>query len=149
MTVVPAALRRPSSFLDFDPMSLARARWQSGTTISVCLPARNEAATIGAIVRAIRRDLVETSGLVDEVVVMDDGSTDHTAEEAVVRTLLDDKERLVPFSHDPLQVLRALAEERLPSSPKEGNFEIAVTPEAGGSDAVDRSGARAFQLPSH
>ena len=70
-------------------------------------------------------------------------------EEAVVRTLLDDKERLVPFSHDPLQVLRALAEERLPSSAKKGNFEIAVTPEAGGSDAVDRSGARAFQLPSH
>ena len=82
MTVVPAALRPPSSFLDFDPMSLARSRWQSGTTISVCLPARNEAATIGAIVRAIRRDLVETSGLVDEVVVMDDGSTDHTADEA-------------------------------------------------------------------
>jgi len=40
----------------------------------VCLPARNEAATIAAIVReAVRLDVV------DEVVVLDDGSTDDTA----------------------------------------------------------------------
>jgi glucosyl-3-phosphoglycerate synthase len=43
-------------------------------TISVCLPARNEAATIGAIVaEAVRLELVT------EVVVLDDGSTDDTA----------------------------------------------------------------------
>src|SRR5438309_1047936 len=43
--------------------------------VSVCLPARNEAATIGAIVReAIRLDLVS------EVVVLDDGSSDGTGE---------------------------------------------------------------------
>jgi glucosyl-3-phosphoglycerate synthase len=42
--------------------------------VSVCLPARNEAATIGAIVaEAVRLDLV------NEVVVLDDGSTDGTA----------------------------------------------------------------------
>jgi glucosyl-3-phosphoglycerate synthase len=42
--------------------------------ISVCLPARNEAATIGAIVtEAVQLDLVS------EVVVLDDGSTDDTA----------------------------------------------------------------------
>ena len=42
--------------------------------VSVCLPARDEAATIAAIVR-------EAVGLavVDEVVVLDDGSTDDTA----------------------------------------------------------------------
>jgi glucosyl-3-phosphoglycerate synthase len=44
------------------------------TTISVCLPARNEAPTIGAIVaEAVRLDRVA------EVVVLDDGSTDDTA----------------------------------------------------------------------
>jgi glucosyl-3-phosphoglycerate synthase len=43
--------------------------------VSVCLPARNEASTIGAIVReAVRLDVVS------EVVVLDDGSSDATAE---------------------------------------------------------------------
>jgi len=42
--------------------------------VSVCLPARNEAATIGAIVsEVVRLDVVA------EVVVLDDGSTDDTA----------------------------------------------------------------------
>lgn len=47
--------------------------------VTVCLPARNEAATVGRIVRTIRRDLVDR-GIVDDVVVVDDGSTDDTAE---------------------------------------------------------------------
>lgn len=47
--------------------------------VSVCLPARDEAATIGPIVAAVRRDLIERDGLVDEIVVIDDGSTDTTA----------------------------------------------------------------------
>ena len=43
--------------------------------VSVCLPARNEAATVRAIVReAVRLDVVS------EVVVLDDGSSDGTAE---------------------------------------------------------------------
>lgn len=41
--------------------------------VSVCLPARNEAATVGAIVERI-----VPLELVDEVVVVDDGSTDGT-----------------------------------------------------------------------
>jgi glucosyl-3-phosphoglycerate synthase len=82
MTVIHEALRPPFRHQDFDPLKLARARWSSGTSISVCLPARNEAATVGEIVRAIRHDLIETCGLVDEVVVMDDGSSDRTVEEA-------------------------------------------------------------------
>jgi glucosyl-3-phosphoglycerate synthase len=82
MTVYEAALRPPFHHRDFDAFELARARWRTGTTISVCLPARNEAATIGGIVGAIRQELVETAGLVDEVLVLDDGSTDGTGERA-------------------------------------------------------------------
>ncbi len=47
--------------------------------VSVCLPARDEEATVGPIVAAVVRELVERRGVVDEVVVIDDGSTDGTA----------------------------------------------------------------------
>lgn len=47
--------------------------------ISVVLPARNEQATVGDIVATIRTELVESVGLVDELVVMDSRSTDATA----------------------------------------------------------------------
>jgi glucosyl-3-phosphoglycerate synthase len=53
------------------------------TTISVVLPALNEQETVGAIVSAIRTSLVERHGLVDELVVMDSGSTDGTYDVAV------------------------------------------------------------------
>ena len=61
---------------------LVAAKARAGTTISVCLPARNEEATVGAIVANVRRNLVDHAPLVDEVVVMDDGSEDATAEAA-------------------------------------------------------------------
>lgn len=60
------------------PAKLRAARERAGETISVCLPARNEAATIGPIVRVLRKALVERSRLVDELVVMDGGSDDDT-----------------------------------------------------------------------
>ncbi len=47
--------------------------------VSVCIPARDEAATIGPIVAAIRTVLVDRVPLVDELVVVDDGSKDATA----------------------------------------------------------------------
>ncbi|WP_250301058.1 glucosyl-3-phosphoglycerate synthase [Streptomyces sp. NBC_01267] len=53
-----------------------------GVGVSVVLPALNEEATVGAIVRTIRRELMEAVPLVDELVVIDSGSTDRTAEEA-------------------------------------------------------------------
>lgn len=55
---------------------------KAGTTISVCIPARNESATIGPIVAGLRRSLVEQAPLVDQVLVADDGSTDETATRA-------------------------------------------------------------------
>jgi glucosyl-3-phosphoglycerate synthase len=50
-----------------------------GRTVSVVLPALNEQATVGALVDALR-PLV--GGLIDELLVMDSGSTDCTAEVA-------------------------------------------------------------------
>lgn len=52
-----------------------------GRRISVVLPARDEAATVGAIVTSLVDDLVAT-GLVDEVLVVDSRSSDATAEVA-------------------------------------------------------------------
>jgi glucosyl-3-phosphoglycerate synthase len=51
-----------------------------GTTrVSVVLPALDEEPTIGAIITAIRRDLCLAHPLVDEILVMDSGSSDATA----------------------------------------------------------------------
>jgi glucosyl-3-phosphoglycerate synthase len=51
-------------------------------TVSVVLPALNEEATVGAIVSTIRERLMRAVPLVDELVVVDSGSTDRTAEVA-------------------------------------------------------------------
>lgn len=55
---------------------------KAGRTVTVCIPARDEAPTVGAVVRAVRRPLVAGAGgtgLVDEVLVVDNGSSDATA----------------------------------------------------------------------
>ncbi|MBU3701781.1 MAG: glucosyl-3-phosphoglycerate synthase, partial [Acidimicrobiia bacterium] len=62
---------------EFDPTALATAKGE--TTVSVCIPARNEEPTVGQIVERIRVDLVDGLGLVDEIVVIDDHSTDRTS----------------------------------------------------------------------
>ena len=83
----------------FDPAVLATRKEDQGLRVSVCLPARNEGATVGEIVAPIRRRLVDSLRLVDELVVIDDGSEDDTASVALaagaevfpVETLLPDE----------------------------------------------------------
>ena len=47
--------------------------------VSVCIPAHNEVATVGWVVHRLRRFLVDSLGLVDEIIVIDDHSTDDTS----------------------------------------------------------------------
>ncbi|MFB7332888.1 glucosyl-3-phosphoglycerate synthase [Streptomyces adustus] len=57
-------------------LAAKRARGQS---VSVVLPALNEEETVGDIVAVIRHDLMQQVPLVDEIVVVDSGSTDRTS----------------------------------------------------------------------
>jgi glucosyl-3-phosphoglycerate synthase len=61
---------------------LLERKERGGHRISVCLPARDEEATVGAIVDVLRARLVDRVGLVDEVLVVDDHSSDATAKVA-------------------------------------------------------------------
>ncbi|MEV5198824.1 glucosyl-3-phosphoglycerate synthase [Streptomyces sp. NPDC053720] len=65
-----------------DRLLAARAAEAGRGSVSVVLPALNEEATVGEIVATIRRELMEKVRLVDELVVIDSGSTDATAEVA-------------------------------------------------------------------
>lgn len=82
MATPPVLLPVPVCAEDFDVTRLLREKQEQGLTISVCLPARDEEATVGQIVATVRRTLMESVPLVDEVVVLDDGSIDSTAEVA-------------------------------------------------------------------
>jgi glucosyl-3-phosphoglycerate synthase len=75
----------------FDARTFHSAQWplaraldaKGATTISVVLPALDEEATVGALVRDLRARLVDVERpLVDEIVVLDSGSTDATAQRA-------------------------------------------------------------------
>jgi glucosyl-3-phosphoglycerate synthase len=55
------------------------AKRATGQSVSVVLPALDEEATVGDIVAVIRRELMRRVPLVDELVVVDSGSTDRTA----------------------------------------------------------------------
>jgi glucosyl-3-phosphoglycerate synthase len=64
---------------EFPPERLVDAKVGGGHHVSVCLPARDEESTIGHIVEVLRNELVDHWPLVDEVLVLDDGSVDATA----------------------------------------------------------------------
>ncbi len=61
------------------PESLISRKRDTRETVSVVIPALNEESTIGPIVSCIVDQLVENTGLVDEIVVMDGNSDDDTA----------------------------------------------------------------------
>ncbi|MFF8596549.1 glucosyl-3-phosphoglycerate synthase [Streptomyces sp. NPDC015220] len=70
---------RSWSVTDRPLATVLAAKRASGSTVSVVLPALNEEETVGDIVSVIRRDLMRQAPLVDEVVVVDSGSTDRTS----------------------------------------------------------------------
>ncbi|KAA1421431.1 glucosyl-3-phosphoglycerate synthase [Nocardioides humilatus] len=55
---------------------------KGATRVSLVVPARNEAGTVGDVVGRVRDRLVDTVSLVDEIVVIDSDSTDATYEVA-------------------------------------------------------------------
>ncbi|MER5182818.1 glucosyl-3-phosphoglycerate synthase [Streptomyces sp. NPDC002896] len=74
---------RSWSVTDRPLRQLIAAKRATGQTVSVVLPALNEEKTVGDIVAVIRRELMTRAvPLVDELVVVDSGSTDRTAEVA-------------------------------------------------------------------
>ena len=76
---------------------LAARKLASGERISVVLPALNEAATIGSICTTIRRRLIERTGLVDELIVVDCSSDDGTPQIAAdAGAIVHDVSDLVP-----------------------------------------------------
>ena len=61
--------------------------------VSICLPCRNEQETVGIVVAALKAETMDSIGLVDELIVIDDGSTDETAARAAAAGA-----RVVPIS---------------------------------------------------
>ncbi|MGY1698707.1 glucosyl-3-phosphoglycerate synthase [Geodermatophilus sp. SYSU D00766] len=70
------------SLADVDLDALLLARRRGGHRVSVVLPARDEAATVGGLVADLVARWVRAVPLVDEVLVVDSDSTDRTAEVA-------------------------------------------------------------------
>jgi nucleotide-binding universal stress UspA family protein len=63
-----------------DVKRLVALKKEQGVTISLGLPALNEEATIGNVIETIKGELMERYPLLDEMVVIDSGSTDYTLE---------------------------------------------------------------------
>jgi len=67
---------------DWSLEDLLAAKQAGGHSVSLVVPARNEAATVGDVVSRVRTRLTETAQLIDEIVVIDSDSTDDTYEVA-------------------------------------------------------------------
>ncbi len=63
-----------------DLKALIEAKEKSGLTISLCIPTLNEESTIGKEVVIFRSELMQRYPLLDELSVIDSGSTDKTLE---------------------------------------------------------------------
>lgn len=74
--------RRTFAGARFDPDELVARKRSGGITVSVALPARDVAGTVGGIVDAVRREWMGPRRLVDQIVVIDSDSSDATAHAA-------------------------------------------------------------------
>ena len=70
------------SSTDFPEAELYAAKSALGLSVSVVIPARDEAATIGGIVSQVRTALMGADPLVDELIVIDSDSDDDTGTRA-------------------------------------------------------------------
>lgn len=61
-----------------DLAALVRQKQEQGLRISVCIPTLNEEQTIGKVIVILRGELMERYPLIDELAVIDSGSTDQT-----------------------------------------------------------------------
>ena len=59
---------------------LVELKKQQGVTISLALPALNEAETVGRVIRMMKKELMQRTPLLDEIMLIDSNSTDHTRE---------------------------------------------------------------------
>ncbi|MBN2295486.1 MAG: glycosyltransferase, partial [Pirellulales bacterium] len=59
---------------------LVEEKERLGQKISLCLPALNEESTIGQVIVILKAELVDRYPLIDEIAVIDSGSTDKTCE---------------------------------------------------------------------
>ncbi|MEZ5304099.1 MAG: glucosyl-3-phosphoglycerate synthase [Verrucomicrobiales bacterium] len=64
----------------WDLRKLAELKQEKGLSISVCIPTLNEEATIGKEIIIIKSELMDRYPLIDEIAVIDSGSTDRTQE---------------------------------------------------------------------
>ncbi|MCC7104587.1 MAG: glucosyl-3-phosphoglycerate synthase [Chloroflexi bacterium] len=74
-----------------DLRDLVRLKERQGLTVSLGLPTLNEEETIGTILRLVQTELVTRHRLLDEILIVDSGSTDRTrkiAEECGVPVVL-------------------------------------------------------------
>jgi glucosyl-3-phosphoglycerate synthase len=63
-----------------DLTALVKAKEKSGLRISLCIPTLNEEKTIGKEIVILKSELVDRHRLVDEIAVIDSGSSDKTLE---------------------------------------------------------------------
>ena len=77
---------RSFSYKQFsDAQQLLLRKNRQKNIVSLCLPALNEAPTIGKVIKTLKKQLHDRTPLIDEIIVIDSGSTDGTQE--IVRKL--------------------------------------------------------------
>ncbi|PAW62892.1 MAG: glucosyl-3-phosphoglycerate synthase [Verrucomicrobiia bacterium Tous-C2TDCM] len=64
----------------WDMQELVRAKRDAGLTISLCIPTLNEEKTIGKEIIVFKSELMDRYPLLDEIAVIDSGSSDRTLE---------------------------------------------------------------------